>query len=200
MKTLTNLCILLAMAAVAYAQTGTLGTNGTSQTTTASKYLVEYSTTEKCYECGTRFAIGCLPDSPDCGVPNKAVSHFVEFDSIRDALTFVNTGMYRDGDLMATISMAWELKAQNPRTFVRLMAIQAVALDKEVKTVEEPQPPKKVETVTYRHGSETGESPRAKSVWPSITCPDSSACSAGTSLSFGSIAVGSERIIPGVAK
>lgn len=160
----------------------------------ASKYLVEYSTAEKCYECGVRFAIGCLPDSPDCGVPNKAVPHFVEFATVKEALTFINL-TEEDNRWLADRGTVITAK-----TFVRLLAFTEVALDKDVKIVEEPQPPKKIETVTYRHGTETGESPRAKSVWPSITCPDSSACSAGTSLSFGSIAVGSERIIPGVAK
>lgn len=45
------------------------------------RYLVEYTTSEKCYECSFRTAMVCL-DGSDCNTPTKDVHHFEEFSTV----------------------------------------------------------------------------------------------------------------------
>ncbi len=94
--------------------------------------LVEYTTEEPCYECGTRYAVFCSPPVPDCGIPQKTVQHFEPFESEEVALEFMKTRM--------------------PGKFIRLLRVVPVPVKVIVRVKEVPQPPKVVENTEYLLG------------------------------------------------
>lgn len=54
-------------------------------------FMVTWHTLEKYYECNTRYAVGCLPPSTDCGIPNVVRDNIKTFDTLDDVLKFLNT-------------------------------------------------------------------------------------------------------------
>lgn len=67
------------------------------------RYMVEYATSEPCYECGYRNAVWC-PDTPTCGVPYKNVPHTKTFDTKEQAIAFLNAGMRDSHSLEAAVN------------------------------------------------------------------------------------------------
>lgn len=123
-----------------------------------STVLVEYVTTEPDYEANIRYAIGCLPGTPDCGVPRRDVSHFEPFDTVEAALKWVNcwqgcasetaatsgvTGTLAACKDCATSLTVWgqPLRASYPKRFIRLLAIKEIPVAETVTIKELPQPP-----------------------------------------------------------
>lgn len=55
-------------------------------------FLVQYSVSEKCYECLERYAVYCsgtlIPD--DCGLPYKTAIHYEQFDTMENTLRYLN--------------------------------------------------------------------------------------------------------------
>lgn len=114
-------------AASAAAQSGSTTTTGTLYVTATkvkepTAFIVHYETTEKCYECGFRYAIGCTGGQSDCGVPDKQVPHFEEFPDLKAALQFINVRPSSPG--------------------LRMWSVKPVELAKHETAKEEPQPPK----------------------------------------------------------
>lgn len=139
---------------IAAATAQVTGTNATSYL--VQKYLVEYTTTEKCRDCSFSYAMVCTEGNIDCNTPRTEVPHTKDFSTIKDALTFINAGMVeRIGD-----SYSWRTiwpSRDGSATFVRLIAFNEVRLDKDVRVTEQVQPAKKTEQVTWRYGNEIGE-------------------------------------------
>lgn len=113
-------------AALAFGQTSVTHNNIGSRAalTAVYPYLLVYTTTEKCPECGFRYAMYC-PGS-DCNVPTKEVKHFKEFGSKQDALDFLNNGFVGK--------------------FTRLLRVVEVPVKQSTQTAEVPQPALVVET------------------------------------------------------
>ena len=138
---------LIAMAALAQS----------SAPSPAPRYLVEYTTSEKCYTCGYSYAVVCGSGDSDCNAPVMPVSHFEEFATVKEALHFINSGMGPEWGVTGGLTLTYP--ARQERTFKRLLTVLEVPVDKEVSVVEEPQPPKRNETVKYHLGDEYGEEP-----------------------------------------
>lgn len=144
---------LAAFAAIAAAQPDSIssGSTGTVLTITSNSaiccsspkeptaFIVQYETTEKCFECGFRYAIGCTGGKTDCGVPDKQVSHFEEFSDIKQALQFINRSGPRGPH--STYGPSPENMPDEGK-FVRLWSVKPVELSKRETATEEPQPPK----------------------------------------------------------
>lgn len=94
-------------------------------------YLVEYTALEKCYECPERFAIACT-DARECA-PIKEVQYFKPFVSKESAIEFMNQFQFWDD---------WH--------FVRLVRIADIPVKAVEETVEVPQPPKVLKTITFK--------------------------------------------------
>lgn len=54
-------------------------------------YIVHWTSQEPCHECGFRYAVGCLPNTADCGVPMRTVNHIDIADSKDAALKIANS-------------------------------------------------------------------------------------------------------------
>jgi hypothetical protein len=118
----------------------TSGSNLVANYDSKQVVLLEYTTQEPCPECGFRYAIGCAPMTPDCGVPSKTVHHWEEFKAIGDAVAFANTQPSKDFSLVKVY----------PRTIIRIMVAQEVQIEKVVQKIETPQPPVVGEVITYK--------------------------------------------------
>lgn len=118
-----------------------------------SKYLVEYTTSEKCRDCNYAYAIVCLDDA-DCNVPRITISHFVEFASVKEALAYINNGMKP----VSPVGMyVWSGNARPAAaTFVRLLSFTEVPVVKDEQVTREPQPAKEIRTIRYHAGDEYG--------------------------------------------
>lgn len=134
-------CALLFLG-VGVAQVGTVDNLASRP---GQRYLVEYTTEERCYDCTTTYAVYC-PNG--CAPPTIDVPRTKDFASIREALTFINGGMVEDD--------RWGFP-ERLRHFKRLLAFSAVQLDRDITVTEEPQPAKKTEQVKWRYGNEIGE-------------------------------------------
>jgi hypothetical protein len=113
---------------------GRTSLNSNSET----KYLVEYTTEEKCYECLSTLAVYC---TDGCPPQMKTVQHFEPFGSEKEALDFMNGEIF----VLHDNSIFYQKMGK----FVRLLKVTEVPV-KEIKhVIEIPQPSKVVETTEY---------------------------------------------------
>lgn len=127
---------------------------------TNAPVIVEYTTTEKDYSSGFRFAIACATDEPGCGIPVIEVTHFQKCASVQEAVEFIAGGMGADWNPMVTV------KQPRKPTLVAVYSLTELPIEKTVTVTETPQPPLKTEAVQY---SVAGVKPKPKPKVESIT-------------------------------
>ncbi len=134
--------LILCLAFALHSQTNSTSSNPT-------KYLVEYTSLEKCNDCNYLTAVVCL-NGADCNVPVQDIRHFQEFPTIKEAIAFVNGGMITGPE-------TWNVSQEiHPRTFVRLLSFSVVSVSKDERVRREPQPDKEIRAVEYHVGNEYG--------------------------------------------
>lgn len=132
-----------------------------------SKFLVEYTTTEKDYQSGHVYAVICGPSNPDCDIPVKTVVHYEPFETTEKALKWVNSwGTHADADCFwgSLKGECLDAEKSDQKTFVRLLSVTPVPVAEKVERKEIPQPAKVEERKTYKmaedvciYGSSTGD-------------------------------------------
>lgn len=122
----------------------------TAATAPAQKqFVVHWTSIEKCLDCMSTLAVMCYTDNGEgCGTPMTVVDHWDSFATVEEALSFVNHGFTDPNENFFTAGLRRRVIPHQPE-FVGIFKLAPVELVKQVTKIEEPQPPKVTETVTY---------------------------------------------------
>lgn len=115
-----------------------------------AEYIVHWTSTEKCYECATRYAMACSSGSPDCNVPNKIVDHFelcASKELARKTAEAVANNTLAQGWIQSNWSTMEAKRNVGPGTVVAIYEARKLPIKVETKEYEVPQPAKKETSV-----------------------------------------------------